>query len=106
MSKLLISCIFTAALLGSLHAGKDKRLEGLMPMPNVDYLACGYNQYFGNPHTDKTGADPGYQEKIFNFTYMSNRTTLDMRYLVPDQTTFRKNYGCHLDFETTSLDDV
>ena len=77
-----------------------------MPLPNVDYLSSGYNVYFGNPHTNKTGADPGFQEKIFNFTYLANRTTYDLRYLVPDRTTFKKNYGCYLHFKTKVIDDV
>jgi len=30
-------------------------------MVNVDYLASGYNIFYGNPETTQSGSDPGFK---------------------------------------------
>ena len=74
--------------------------HALMPLPNVDYLSSGYNVYYGNPRSTQSGSDPGFKQKIFDFDYNEQLTTDDLRYLVPDGTSFKKDDGCKLDFSS------
>lgn len=59
MAKLFVYSIFTAALLLPAQAINDD-LVGLETLPNIDYLASGYNLFYGNPHSTRPGADPGF----------------------------------------------
>lgn len=99
MFKLLVSGMITAVLSHPLEANVSE-IQDLSPLPNVDYLASGYNIIYGNPQTTKAGVDYGFTQKIFDLSYSEYLTTDDLRYLVPDGTSFKKNSGCVLDFST------
>ena len=96
----LLTCGFITAVLSNPLEANVSEIQELSPLPNVDYLASGYNIFYGNPQTTKAGVDPGFKQKIFDLSYSENITTDDMRYLVPDGTSFKKNSGCMLDFST------
>lgn len=52
--------------------------------PNIGYVGSTYNLFKGNPHSTK-GLDPGFTlRNMYEFTYLTNRTTADGDYTVPD----------------------
>jgi hypothetical protein len=74
------------------------------PLPNIGYLAQGYNIYYGNPHASQCGVDPGFQTyagyPVFQQVY-SGQMTGDQRYMVPDGVNAIRDFGCALDFHST-----
>jgi hypothetical protein len=46
-------------------------------MKNVDYIASGYDIFYGNPHATSTGSDPGFQAKIFDLAFQREESTDD-----------------------------
>lgn len=72
------------------------------PLPNIGYIFRGYNYLYGNPVVDPLqGTDPGVSRMpIFKTTYDKGLTTSDMRYMVPDGTSFLKAVSCRVDFSS------
>ena len=60
-------------------------------MNNIDYLAVGYNIFYGNPHENVF--DRGFMKNpIFNLKYTEDKDgglTKDGRFFVPDFTEIR-----------------
>ncbi|XP_078383276.1 uncharacterized protein LOC144665870 [Oculina patagonica] len=71
-------------------------------LPNIGYVFHGYNFLYGNPVVDPLeGNDPGVSRMpIFKTTFDRGLTTSDMRYLVPDGTSFLKAVSCRIDFSS------
>jgi len=78
--------------------------QASQPLPNIGYLALGYNIYYGNPHASQCGVDPGFQtyagSPIYQQVY-NGRLTGDQKYSIPDGINAIRDYGCALDFESS-----
>jgi len=73
-------------------------------LQNIDYLSFGYDIYKGNPLNTWGGGDPGFQVfQIFQFSYSQGHTSLDGRYLIPDDTTVAQELSCLLDFTSSDV---
>lgn len=77
---------------------------------NIDYLAQGYNIYFGNPLPTRAGVDPGYSdhagEMIFELSYDQERTTgfSNGAFNLPDGVYALNDAGCKLAYTATSFE--
>ncbi len=80
-----------------------KEVRDILPMPNIGYIFHGYNYLYGNPVVDPNeGSDPGVSRMpIFKASFGRGSMTSDMRYLVPDGTSFLKAVSCRIDFSST-----
>ena len=72
---------------------------GPTKMPNIDYVASGYNVFFGNPCPVTVGVDQGFTTALFSLSYSSPAgQTADDLYYVPEHVNIYANYGCTLSF--------
>ena len=76
---------------------------------NIDYMAQGYNIFFGNPMPLAAGVDPGFTdhagEAIWALGYTGGRTTglSDGAYNEPDGLYVLHDTGCKLSYSASSM---
>ena len=76
---------------------------------NIDYMAQGYNIFYGNPLPMQAGVDPGYTdhagEQIWELAYEHGRTTglSDGAYNLPDGLYVKHDTGCKLSYSAASM---
>jgi hypothetical protein len=77
--------------------------ENPTPMPNIGYLASGYNIFYGNPLSQ--GVDPGFgkSSQIFDFDYGKKKVTDDLRYLQPDGVDIKNENKCTMSFSSSQM---
>jgi len=99
MQKVAMLMMLIAAFVCGVFAQEPK------PMSNFGYLAMGYNIYYGNPRTTKAGVDPGFTTfagaPIYQQNYNGGKSG-DQRYAMPEGFSAVKDFGCALDFSSTS----
>jgi len=74
--------------------------EAVTRIPNARYLGMGYNAFTGNP--DNNLHDPGFKYGVLQFTWDTNITSSDQRYLVPDHTQVLQTKSCGFRSEATT----
>jgi hypothetical protein len=74
-------------------------VTSISPIPNIGYIASGYNIFYGNPHISGSNFDEGFRSAnpMFTLTYMNHKTTPDGLWLIPDHTSIPGTDGqCNL----------
>jgi len=66
--------------------------QAVTRIPNARYLGMGYNSFTGNP--DNNLYDPGFRYGVLQFTWDTNITSSDQRYVVPDHTQVLQTRSC------------
>lgn len=73
-------------------------------IPNIGYMAYGYDIYKGNPLTTTASIDPGIViSSIFSLSYQLNLTTGDGLYLLPDSLEAIKTTACSYESVTSTI---
>jgi len=73
-------------------------------IPNLDYLALGYDGLRGNPHgTSSSQIDPGFRSRVIALNQHQNLLTIDGDFTLPIGTDFKYTSSCHYDSQSREI---
>lgn len=71
-------------------------------IPNIEFIANGYDLYYGNSFPSDGLSDPGSRQKIFLLQYTQNKTYGD-RFFIPDGVDFDYALACSMQWESSNV---
>lgn len=110
----ILTCLLMTVLLSGMalmkwSVGSDRASVNSFEskLPNIDYLASGYNIFFGNPHVTGAGIDPGFTiQPVFDLTdYSDKMVTADGEFLLPNGVSVLECPSCSFDSSFQSIYD-
>jgi len=76
-------------------------------LPNITFLARGYDIYKGNPLVVSESSDPGFSNiSIFALTYNTSKMSTDQQWLIPDNTVVTLDNYCELSFNSAEILEI